>query len=52
MPKEKAPAFIYGHHAVVEALKQETAINKLWLQPGLQPRLEREVSQLAKKQES
>lgn len=50
MPKEKAPAFIYGHHAVVEALKQETAINKLWLQPGLQPRVEREVSQLAKKQ--
>ncbi|USS91531.1 23S rRNA (guanosine(2251)-2'-O)-methyltransferase RlmB [Fructobacillus americanaquae] len=50
MSNEQAPAFIYGHHAVVEALKQKTAINKLWLQPGLQPKVEREVSQLAKQQ--
>ncbi|MDF7637181.1 23S rRNA (guanosine(2251)-2'-O)-methyltransferase RlmB [Leuconostocaceae bacterium ESL0958] len=50
MSKAESKAFIYGHHAAVEALKQKANINKVWLQQGLAPKMEGEVSRLAKQQ--
>lgn len=41
---------IYGRHASVEALKSQQAINKIWLQEGLQPKFRDEIQQLAKAQ--
>ncbi|MDD9138106.1 23S rRNA (guanosine(2251)-2'-O)-methyltransferase RlmB [Fructobacillus sp. CRL 2054] len=48
MPKQDNQAFIYGHHAVIETLKGDQSLNKLWIQTGLNPRVAQEASKLAK----
>ncbi|MBM7544610.1 23S rRNA (guanosine2251-2'-O)-methyltransferase [Weissella beninensis] len=42
--------FIIGRHPVLEALKANQAINKVWLQEGLTGEVLQEVTKLAKKQ--
>ncbi|MDR3190429.1 MAG: 23S rRNA (guanosine(2251)-2'-O)-methyltransferase RlmB [Lactobacillaceae bacterium] len=43
-----APEFVFGRHAAVEALKGDTEINKVWLQPGIQEQMHNEIIALAK----
>lgn len=42
--------FIFGRHASIEALQQQQAINKIWLQDGVQPKFKDEVLKIAKAQ--
>lgn len=51
MSKGTSTDFIFGHHASIAALQGDQAINKVWLQTGLNPTLAQQVRKLAKKRQ-
>ncbi|CAH1853426.1 23S rRNA (guanosine(2251)-2'-O)-methyltransferase RlmB [Convivina intestini] len=51
MSKGTSTDFVFGHHASIAALQGDQAINKVWLQTGLNPTLAQQVRKLAKKRQ-